>query len=491
MSMQELIESIATGAGWALLHSLWQGALLGLFAAGILMLVCGAAARHAIGMLALAGMGMILVVNTLQPRKAATEVAQSARLVAETETLPISPAIELIAEPVPSETPPPAPGPEVSGAAPALPSAPPTISAAAQQGPGLTERLKPILPWLAGFWLLGVALLSLRQMAGWCCIRRWRRVGVVLAPIPLAELGERVRSRLGLAREGPILISQHVIAPLLAGVIKPVVLMPVAIASGLKPDELEAILAHELAHLRRRDGWANLFQVGIETLMFYHPVIWWLGRLTRRERENATDDFALESGTSREIYVTALAAVAELQAHSPALAASGGSVLARIRRLLSPVPEKRMTPAVAGLASGLALAVVVGSITLSQLSIGVAQEEDRKEARVEVAVGESIQEAIDAAEPGTLIVLGEGIYSERIQISQALAIEGAGWDKTILKPEGGQEIASAKATITISGARDVSLSGIQVSLSAVEQKAATLGGDRGNVLASAPGDRHQ
>ena len=114
--------------------------------------------------------------------------------------------------------------------------------------------------------------------------------------------------------------------------------------TGLPAAQLEMILAHELAHIRRHDYLVNLLQTLVETLFFYHPAVWWLSRQIRNERENCCDDVAMATVGSRADYGRALLAIEELRATSPSLslAASGGSLLARIRRIAGCEPAPRV-----------------------------------------------------------------------------------------------------------------------------------------------------
>ncbi len=114
--------------------------------------------------------------------------------------------------------------------------------------------------------------------------------------------------------------------------------------TGLPEAQLELILAHELAHIRRHDYLVNLLQTLVETIFFYHPAVWWLSRQIRNERENCCDDVAMATVGSRADYGRALLAIEELRATSPSLslAAHGGSLLARIRRIAGCEPAPRL-----------------------------------------------------------------------------------------------------------------------------------------------------
>ncbi len=129
------------------------------------------------------------------------------------------------------------------------------------------------------------------------------------------------------------------------GWIRPAILVPVAALSGLTAPEMEAILAHELAHIRRHDYLVNVLQCLVETLVFYHPATWWISQVIRREREHCCDDIAVAACCDRIAYARALATMEGLRAPAFSLspAANGGILLARVRRILEP-QEESMSP---------------------------------------------------------------------------------------------------------------------------------------------------
>ena len=141
---------------------------------------------------------------------------------------------------------------------------------------------------------------------------------------------------------------------MLIGLIKPVILLPLSMLSGFSPHQIELIIAHELGHVRRWDYLANLVQVVIETVLFYHPVVHWISRDVRNARENCCDDLVLNLAKGNPIaYARALADLEELRHDldvvAPALAASGGVLLARIRRIVGveghdPLPRNNTWP---------------------------------------------------------------------------------------------------------------------------------------------------
>jgi hypothetical protein len=133
--------------------------------------------------------------------------------------------------------------------------------------------------------------------------------------------------------------SKHVESPVVAGWWRPVILVPVGLLSGLPPAQVEALLLHELAHVRRHDVLVGRLQAVVETLLFFHPATWWISRQVREAREACCDDRAVQAGTDRTVYARALTVLAERAVAGPTAAwtpaASDGSLLTRIRRLLS------------------------------------------------------------------------------------------------------------------------------------------------------------
>ena len=136
------------------------------------------------------------------------------------------------------------------------------------------------------------------------------------------------------------------------------VLLPAAALSGLSPLQLQAILAHELAHVRRHDYLVNLLQSAVETLLFYHPAVWWISAEIRAERENCCDDLAVAVCGDRLVYVSALAELTSIERRAFALAATDGSLLTRVRRILGrPAAARRELPPSWGI---LTLVVLLG-----------------------------------------------------------------------------------------------------------------------------------
>ncbi len=220
-----------------------------------------------------------------------------------------------------------------------------------------------VQPWLAEIvlvWLAGVLVAAMRPIVSWHTVRRLRRVGVLPVGGAVQCLLERTAARLRLRTAVDVLQSTLVHAPVVLGYFRPAILLPVCVLTGLPAGQLESILAHELAHIRRHDYLVNLLQTVVETLFFYHPAVWWLSRQVRNERENCCDDVAMAAVGSRADYGRALLAIEELRAAPTALslAARGGSLLARIRRIAGCEPA----PSVVG--GGSVMGVVLVSIAI-------------------------------------------------------------------------------------------------------------------------------
>jgi len=204
-----------------------------------------------------------------------------------------------------------------------------------------------VLTWVVLLWLAGASAFSIRLMGGWWIATRMRSQCVRSAPPEWHSTLDRLGARIGLLRPVRLLVSALVQVPTVVGWLRPVVLVPVAALAGLPPEQVEALLAHELAHIRRRDYLVNILQSIVEALLFYHPAVWWVSGHIRAERELCCDDMAVAVTGDVLTYASALA---ELESNRPAhlsaaLAADGGSLADRIARLLGqPRPTSRIRP---------------------------------------------------------------------------------------------------------------------------------------------------
>lgn len=203
-------------------------------------------------------------------------------------------------------------------------------------GIGWEPLVQDHLAWIVLGWAACAALLSLRMVAGLLWIRR------AAAREPVDALWQarlqRLAEQLGITRSVRLRVVAHLASPITAGWWRPVVLVPAALVSGMAPNLLEALLAHELAHVKRHDYLVNLVQNVVETLLFYHPAVWWLSHRIRTEREQIADDIAARTLGEPRRLALALSELEKLQfsTHHLAQAANGGDLMSRITRLLRP-----------------------------------------------------------------------------------------------------------------------------------------------------------
>jgi beta-lactamase regulating signal transducer with metallopeptidase domain len=305
--------------GWALLQSLWQGALIGAVTAWVLMaLRRGAANRRYVvacaGLFAIAAVSMVTAVGH----------ARALRTTSSHHDFAVPSAFASI------DTPGQAVPDTMSHDDPSRQPAPAT----ANRWP--RERLEAWSVIAVPLWLVGVLALSSRLVASWFIVERIKRA----AQWPVSEAwrtrAHTLADRLRVTRPFQIVESAVVNVPMVIGWLRPVILLPGAALTGLSPGQLEAVIAHELGHIRRHDYVINVLQTTVETLLFYHPASWWISRQIRIEREHCCDDVAVELCGDRVLYARALADLDELRSADVAfgLAATGGPLMRRIQRLL-------------------------------------------------------------------------------------------------------------------------------------------------------------
>ncbi|MBN2457044.1 MAG: M48 family metalloprotease [Sedimentisphaerales bacterium] len=313
--------------GWTLVHFVWQATAIGLILAVVLKLLhkYSANMRYIIACMALA---LIVLMPVVTLRMVDVTAVSFEPTKAVSVDLPKSGAdTQAVVEMPQAESPP------------AQVAASPRISLKDK----FIEIVEPALPFVVLGWLVGVLALSLWHLGGWTQLQRLRRCMV-------KQVSERVHlrlrslaKRLGIRRTVEIMESALVQVPTVVGWIKPVILLPASALTGLTSEQIEAILAHELAHIKRYDYLVNMLQTVVEILGFYHPAVWWISRKIRVERENCCDDLAVSITGDRLHYAKALTTMEEIRANPStalrtgsafAVAASGGSLFNRIRRLL-------------------------------------------------------------------------------------------------------------------------------------------------------------
>ncbi|HET7083739.1 MAG TPA: M56 family metallopeptidase [Rhizomicrobium sp.] len=324
---------IVLALGWSLIHSLWQDLVIAALAALLMALSRRPSTRYLVGVTALALMPAAAAATFLvffQDASFTVIAAQSA----------VSPSHDFISHSLP--------------AAPQIRLTP----FAAGHWP-----IAGFMPMLVKAWLIGVALFTLRLVCGLLLLEQKRRWHSRPLAGRFLDLCREVQERLGLTRVVRYLECDWLHAPAVIGWLRPVVLLPVAALTGLSEDQLRAVIAHELAHIRRLDWVVNLLQTLVEALFFYHPAVWWLGRRIRIERERCCDEIAVSVYGNRLEYARALGLMGEWRsAPRLAMAANRGPLSERILGVLGHEPAGQNPRAVA-LAAGLLLLMSVLSVS--------------------------------------------------------------------------------------------------------------------------------
>ncbi len=195
------------------------------------------------------------------------------------------------------------------------------------------------LPMIITLWLLGMSFFMLRFLGGLAYSEHLRSSRVYPVAGQFVEKLQQLRQQLGMSRVVHLLESAQVKAPMTLGTFKPIILMPIGALTLLSPTQLEAILAHELAHIRRNDYFFNILQSMVEVLFYYNPAIWWLSAQVRMERENCCDDIAVKLCGDDLAYAKALLSLQEYSKAAPGLALAFSNkrnhLLNRVKRILN------------------------------------------------------------------------------------------------------------------------------------------------------------
>jgi beta-lactamase regulating signal transducer with metallopeptidase domain len=231
----------------------------------------------------------------------------------------------------------------------------------------ITASTEKLLPWVDGVWMLGVLLLATRSLGGWFHLQSLRKRARWAVPAQVQDAFHRICNKLLMAGEVSLRVSNEVLSPMAMGVWRKTVILPVSIMMRVPLEELEAILAHELAHIKRWDYVTNLVQTAVESVLFFHPAVWWISRIVRERREVCCDDIAVRSCADAVLYARALLRLEEQRSRQSqlavALAGSKGSLLRRVSRVLGEgmAMESRMTSGVRVIACGtVVIALIMG-----------------------------------------------------------------------------------------------------------------------------------
>lgn len=300
--------------GWTLLHFCWQGAAVAALYALVSRFTSRASVnlRYAIGMFTVGLMPLIAVITFIEQERLVVHVSREGGEIVASQLGSIHTTIVN-----------------------AVPVAAPVVESGELWIASNADRL---LPWVVGVWLAGVLLLTVRALGGWWRLQQIRRAAVALLPADVESSFQRIAKQLHIGRRISLRLSEEVISPMAMGIWHTAVILPVATMMQLSPEQLEAVLAHELAHVRRWDYLGNLLQTTVECLLFFHPAVWWVSRRTRDLRELCCDEVAARSCTDPAVYVEALLQMEEQRTTRVQLATAfhgqGGSLLKRVRQVL-------------------------------------------------------------------------------------------------------------------------------------------------------------
>jgi len=330
--------------GWTLLHFIWQGLVIGAAFAAVRALIPRAhcTARYGAGLAALAALTLWPIATFLAMRPWNVDATDAATSVAQTGTT-VAAGVSAIVD---------------------------------VAGTQFSSVIEATMPWLVLLWAGGVLAMGGRIVWQWRALMRltqsWAESSVELDAALLS-----LKKRFAILQRVRVLVSERVDTPMLVGWLRPVVLLPAAVVLGFPRQQIELIVAHELCHLRRYDHLVNFAQVLVETVFFYHPVVHWISREVRNERELCCDKLVLGSdvGAPRD-YAHALAALEDLRQSSGALAlaANGGELLERVRRIVG-MPASRLTMDAQGPGRWLLIVGVLGVSLLTALRIERAGED--------------------------------------------------------------------------------------------------------------------
>ena len=240
----------------------------------------------------------------------------------------------------------------------------------------LNTNAESLLPWVDAIWMLGVLMLATRAFGGWLRLQQIRRHTHGVLPAQVQRSFERIKQQLAIHQRVLLRVSDRIISPFAMGVWRATVVVPVSTLMQLSPEELEAVFAHELGHIRRFDYLCNLVQIAIESALFFHPAVWWLSRTVRDRREVCCDAIAVATCADAIVYARALLHLEEQRTAqlelAMALKGRPGTLLERIQQILG--EETTMTN---GMNNGVRIAVagiiVFGLLFAPKISSAVAE----------------------------------------------------------------------------------------------------------------------
>lgn len=281
-----LSDHVINAISWMLLHSLWQGLIAALLASLVILLTRNtkAATRY----------NLLLAVFALQLLAAAvtfTTILNRGVTNAVATTVEEVPAVQ----------------PQVQE----------TSGAVAGFQAGLAERMYNYFnenaPLIVGIWLFVILVMLVKMMADLAYMQKLRSQKVFQPADAWNEMVQNLSKELNISKPVTLLESALAKSPVVIGFFKPVILMPLSLLSNFSPEQVEAILRHELAHIRRNDYIVNMIQSVAEIIFFFNPSVWWISSLIRDEREHCCDELAVNGNMNKRVFVEALLSFQEYQ----------------------------------------------------------------------------------------------------------------------------------------------------------------------------------
>lgn len=343
--------------GWALLHSFWQAFFI--FACLRLVLLiwpqASSSIKYNLSYISLTGIFTWFSVTLIQQLYAVRKVKEAAQIMIETGVRQTA-ALEV-----------------------------PVVYKGQAELTGMFPSLEMWFPLLIAVYVAGVAVMTIKLVLDLLQLQQIKQKQVLPIDVAWEKHLERLAAQLRIPRRVKLLISQHIGVPVMIGFLKPVILMPIAMFNNLTAEQLEAILLHELAHVKRNDYLLNIFQSIVETILFFNPFIWWISKNIRLEREHCCDDLVIASKVQPLHYAKALVALEEyrLTVNAMAMAAADNKqhLFHRIKRIME-MKTKNINYTQKLLA---VMIIAVGLVSIAWLNPSARNKEEKKDVVVKSA----------------------------------------------------------------------------------------------------------
>ncbi|MCX6233718.1 MAG: hypothetical protein NT175_03195 [Bacteroidetes bacterium] len=314
-------DQIVHALGWTLIHSLWQGAVIGLLMAGVMAYLRHRNARFRY-MAYIAGLLLLFTASVITYSIISHHDGPVKQITSEQKTIndPLVSGVILLIRQGTSET---------------LSSSITGIKHTIASTINFFEANTPVIVII---WIAGMLIFLIKLLGGLAYAHRLKSAKTRPTGEEILLRFIELKRKIGLFRKIDLLESAMVKVPMVVGCLKPVILLPAGVISGLPMQQIETILIHEMIHIYRKDYLVNIFQSVMEVLFFFNPVIWWISRQIRIERENICDDMTVAYCQDSLTYARALASLQEIEQEIPmlvtALTGRKEQLLNRIYRII-------------------------------------------------------------------------------------------------------------------------------------------------------------